>query len=128
MSKELIQALQPALSDNVVCIKLVDGTTIITLVEDDEQFINTVYLFAPKLIEVTEITPDEWEYKFKEWLIGAEDEVHYIDVASIVVWYAVDQEMRYEFLEYSYPDQFVNSTEAASNLAVEYLKDNATVH
>jgi len=131
MSKELVEALQPALSDNVVCIKLIDGTTIIALVEDDEQFTETIYLFAPKLMVVNEIAPDEWEYKFKEWLIGAEDEVQYIDESSIVVQYPVDQEMRYEYLEYAYPDQFSDRGIASvSDLssAVEFLKDNSTVH
>lgn len=134
MSKQLIEALQPSLSDNVVCIKLVDGTTIISLVEDNEKFIETIFLFNPKLLicnEIESLVADEWEYRFKEWLIAAEDEVHYIDESKIVIWYTADKEMAYEYLEFAYPEQFTShGITSISDLssAVEFLKDNSTVH
>ena len=121
----------PVITDMVVVMKLVDGDTIITVVNRDFDHSDVYFLFDPQLFITMNTNggtnnPEDFCYEFEEWLVGAKESVHPIPYYNVVVWYEVNGQIAKDYYEFTHPDEYSDDTGTIT--AHEYLKSKNTVH
>lgn len=88
---------EPNFTNNVVCIKMATGETLIGLTNDDADGIEGLYLISPKLLDI-QYYDDGDTYEILDWMLGSIDIMHFIDELHIIAWYKVDEDMTKEYL------------------------------
>ena len=121
---------EPNFTNNVVCVKMANGETLIGLTNDDADGIEGLYLICPKLFYI-QYYDDGDTYELLDWMLGSVDIMHFIDELHIVAWYKVDEDITKEYLSVIrrelYGDDAADCHEDIESIN-EYLKTVNPVH
>lgn len=105
------------------------GDTIIASVGDNEQFTDKVLISNPRQFNVYPLLDgNDYEYNFKDWLIGSDQELYSMDMRHVIVWYFVENDIHDYYMEYLNPTNECEAMSAGTLAAEEYLKSQNNVH